>query len=524
MLFKCALLGCTDDVHPPCVPTLPAIERQNEAYFVRTKPALDQFLRGVPERPTNGDLQLYPQRIASFSKALPHENQVGAEGVVDETAFQTLLFAVQTQDPSDFDGIPMGANPSVKVLNPQAAFAFNLEGADSFALAMPPAPKFVSAQLASETVEVYNMALMRDVTWGNYNTSPLTANAVTHLNACSDFRGPKIAGQVTPATLFRGILSGSLNGPFISQFLFQPFNYGNLPIVQQNRFPAIDSDYLTTFSEWLDSQNGVPVAPVISPNLRYICNGRDLAEYCHLDAVYQAHLNTVLYLLGINTPLNSGNPYSNNPSQAGFGTFGAAHILSLLGEVSNRALKAAWNQKVLHLRVRPEAFCQRVDLTKNGNAADPIDSELLNSSVLIEVQNKWGNYLLPTAYPEGSPTHPSYPSGHATIAGACVTALKAWFDTTGNIPNPMIPNSDGSGLTAFDGPALNIQDELHKLATNIATGRCFAGIHYRSDSDNSGFELGEQVCISVLRDQSLTFNEKFAGFTFQKFDGSQITV
>jgi hypothetical protein len=187
-------------------------------------------------------------------------------------------------------------------------------------------------------------------------------------------------------------------------------------------------------------------------------------------------------------------------------------------------VKAAWNQKFLHLRARPEAFCQRVDLTKNGRAFDPIDPELLNSPVLIDVQNKWGSYLLPTAYPEGSPTHPSFPAGHATIAGACVTAIKAFFDTTGNIPNPVVPNSDGSGLKAYGGPALNIQGELHKLVTNISTGRNFAGIHYRSDNENGGIELGEQVCISVLRDHSLTFNEKFAGFTFQKFDGSQITV
>ncbi len=39
-----------------------------------------------------------------------------------------------------------------------------------------------------------------------------------------------------------------------------------------------------------------------------------------------------------------------------------------------------------------------------------------------------GNALLPMAFPEGSPTHPAYGAGHATVAGACVTILKAWFD------------------------------------------------------------------------------------------------
>ena len=39
-----------------------------------------------------------------------------------------------------------------------------------------------------------------------------------------------------------------------------------------------------------------------------------------------------------------------------------------------------------------------------------------------------GNWLLPMAFPEGSPMHPSYGAGHATVAGACTTILKAWFD------------------------------------------------------------------------------------------------
>ena len=35
-------------------------------------------------------------------------------------------------------------------------------------------------------------------------------------------------------------------------------------------------------------------------------------------------------------------------------------------------------------------------------------------------------YLLGLTYPEGSPLHPSYPSGHATLAGACITVIKAF--------------------------------------------------------------------------------------------------
>lgn len=33
------------------------------------------------------------------------------------------------------------------------------------------------------------------------------------------------------------------------------------------------------------------------------------------------------------------------------------------------------------------------------------------------------------AFQEGSPMHPSYGAGHATVAGACVTILRPFFDT-----------------------------------------------------------------------------------------------
>lgn len=49
------------------------------------------------------------------------------------------------------------------------------------------------------------------------------------------------------------------------------------------------------------------------------------------------------------------------------------------------------------------------------------------SKALDKVFCKYGTYLLPIAYPEGSPTHPAYPAGHACVAGAGATMLKAFF-------------------------------------------------------------------------------------------------
>lgn len=91
------------------------------------------------------------------------------------------------------------------------------------------------------------------------------------------------------------------------------------------------------------------------------------------------------------------------------------------------------------------------------------------------------------------------------------------------VPDCVVPSIDGLSLHPYKGPALTIEGELEKLAFNIAMGRNFAGIHYRSDA-SAGIRLGEEVTISVLEDLVNTFNEDFAGFRFTRFDGSLVTI
>jgi len=137
-----------------------------------------------------------------------------------------------------------------------------------------------------------------------------------------------------------------------------------------------------------------------------------------------------------------------------------------------------------------------------------------------------GTWLLPHEFPEGCPQHPSYGQGHATVAGACATMVKAFFDDRFVLPNPVVPNSDGTALLRYTGPdagALTVGGEINKLASNIGIGRDHAAVHWRSDYQEA-LLLGEQVAISILRDQKRTYNEAFAGFTFTRFDGTQITV
>jgi len=153
-----------------------------------------------------------------------------------------------------------------------------------------------------------------------------------------------------------------------------------------------------------------------------------------------------------------------------------------------------------------------------------IHPDILNSYAMDETYYRNGTYLLPQAYTEGSPTHPSYPAGHATIAGACVTVLKGCFNEDFVIDSPVEADSTGTQLLPFNGADLTVGDELNKLANNVAIGRDAAGVHYRQDGIQ-GLVSGEQQAIALLRDESLTLNEaEFGGFNLTKFDGTRINI
>ena len=135
-----------------------------------------------------------------------------------------------------------------------------------------------------------------------------------------------------------------------------------------------------------------------------------------------------------------------------------------------------------------------------------------------------GTYLLPQAFAEGSPIHPSYGAGHATVAGACCTILKAWFDESFPIADPQVPDPATGFTTLMSAgvPPVTVGGELNKLAANIALGRNAAGVHYRSDYTESLF-LGEEIAIRLLQDQKALFKED-SFLSLRKFDGTAITI
>lgn len=517
------------------------ITRQSAAKAVRQEAAELAFRRLHPSHLNNGDESDHRNAaaelsyIGNFHKGLMHN----AQGELENPAhYRALRRALDSGNPADFEAIPLASN-SRRLVNPQAGLGFDLEGPDSHALTMPPAPRIDSAEAAGEMAELYWMALLRDVHFSDFGADPEVAAAAASLSGFSDFRGPKDAtGNVTAQNIFRGSTPGDLVGPYVSQFLLRPVPYGTLRINQRQRTAITGQDYMMAFPEWLAIQNGFNVDPsgpgTFDPTRRYIRNMRDLASYVHFDALYEAYLNACLILLDLKVPFDPAIPYRDSKIQEGFGTFGGPHILSLVTEVATRALKAVWFQKwYVHRRLRPEAMGGLIHNRLTNTGTYPLHPEILATGPgtladRIQTHNATmtggaGTFLLPMAFREGSPMHPAYGAGHATVAGACVTILKAWFDESSVLPGAtVVSNPNGTSLVSVPNTPLTVGGELNKVAANIAIGRNMAGVHWRTDYIES-VKLGEAVAIGLLEEQKLCFNES-SGLGLTRFDGTRITI
>ena len=448
---------------------------------------------------------------------------------------------------------------------------------DSAGVSVDPACE--SVVNVDDAVRIFNRLLIRYRRFVSLNRNRLSKAQLRRFRS-----------QVNRQNIFRGIAPGDDIGPYLSQFLLIGnkgiggisaeadgfISYGAIRVDQRVRVATPCKDYMTTFEAWLDVQNGADVRGAETyetdasgtrefPAYRAMTTPRDLATYVHFDALYEAYLNACLTLLGMGAPFDPGIPFQQpdvEDKQQGFAHFGGPQILTLVCEVATRALKAVRYQKFnVHRRLRPEALAGLIDSYKSGKAPDALEPvkalvdilerpaiDLLN---LVKQHNEAQNadgvhgdrqdddsrkdprYLLPMAFPEGSPMHPSYGAGHATVAGACVTILKAFFDHGWQISQKddvdaskyvaYEPNANGAGLMKIllDEP-LTVEGELNKIAANISIGRDWAGVHYFTDYIES-LKLGEQIAIALLEEQKLTYGENFT-MTVPLYEGGTVRI
>lgn len=451
----------------------------------------------------SADEERFPEGTLSFTKALPH----GPDGRVDREAYRRLVKALRSGSRTDFERVPIGGY--LKLGEPEAALELHLLGPDAAHLDLAPPPEFSSRAAADEMRELYWMALLRDEPFDSYATSELAAAACAELN-------------VPRENLFRGPTPADLRGPYISQFLFHDVTMHPLRFDQKFQSPPPSVDHLVSWEDWLAVQSGqLSPAQTFEPEKRHIRNGRDLAEYVRRDFSYQAFLNAALILLRFGTPSDGAEPNKHSRTRSSFAGFGSPLILHLVAAVAQPALRICWYHKWLaYRRLRPEEFGGLVQRPLADLQADDL---LLRSDALARCRNRFGSALLPAAYPEGCPVHPSYPAGHAVVAGACATVLKAYFDESFELPRPIDASPNGLTLRRLETTRLFAGGELDKLASNVSFGRNFAGIHYRTDSEQ-GMLLGERIAIEFLRELMFAAPESFPGWSLRTFSGARLSV
>jgi hypothetical protein len=497
------------------------------ATVVRSETTAADALVPAPAQVDNGDEARYPDKSGTYTKGVL---QSGI-GVVDPAAYKKFKHALSTGAQADFNKVPLGGPRTLN--GPEGGLAFYLDCLDASQFMVPPAPALESEAYATELIELYWASLLRDAAFTDYAGNSTAADAAAELSALPQYTRPRDAtGKVTPDLLFRGPFVGETDGPYISQFLLKHTTLGALPIDQKYFTYPAKTDFVTTDADFLKVQNGQTLeGPPASGTPLYLHNGRGLAAYTHNDVLYQAYFIAYLVLNTIKCPLNPGNPYIGSKVENGFPTFGQPDIAATLAAVANEALKAVWYHKwFVHLRHRPESGGGIVALIKTGRGNTingKVSPTVLDSrAVKASFTANHNSYYLSQAFPEGSPTHPAYPTGHGAVAGACITALKFFFDGGFTIPDPVMPAADGNSLPSYTAPAgheLTVNGELNKLATNISFGHgIHAGIHWRSDTDSS-IRLGEAVALSFLRDRARTYNEKFT-VSLQKVDGKTTTI
>ncbi|GAC1618790.1 MAG: vanadium-dependent haloperoxidase [Vulcanimicrobiaceae bacterium] len=554
--------------------------------------------------PTSSDVVAF----GNFHKTLPH-NEFGE---VDPDAYaQFKTVAIVSGDyetvPSGYPVLPQYPQPTFKVPPPAAGDKFNnpLAARNSDKLTgpatdylMPPAPGVRSLSTAADMTELQWMAILRDKAFVDFATEPMVGDAIADITAQyqnaldagesgglrlgSDLPHAGGALRIDKQTLFRCGLLGEDKGPLVSQFFIHDIAYGAQFIEQKVRRYKKERDYLVDYDSWLRAQNAgldefahgyskdndfvsdptfeerpTPGTPGIPQRITTM---RDIARFVNKDALHQAYFNAALLCLNWGVPFDQGNPYLTYKRQASFGTFGGPDLLTRVSEVAGRALSIVWRQKwEVHRRLRPEAYgglmqMQAVGAPKPGGNVTRdygIPPEAFSSAAaqfLIAHKNK--NYFLPLAFTAGSPPHPSYGAGHATVAGACVTVLKAWLQektklkrlfTSKGFParNPFddqpleISQVDGNGqlvaYTESDADQMTVEGELNKIACNVAMGRSMGGVHWRSDNTRS-LRLGEQIAAEMLRTESLGYAEKRSPdhsaplWSWTSFNGNDVTV
>ena len=505
----------------------------------------------------------------SFTKSMAHNTTTGE--LLDDCEYKKLAYSLANNNLGLLASVKLNFGSEIPFVNPTASFASILRGAPQCILHIEKPPILSSPTAAAEMVDVYAQAVARDVAFKDYATDATIAK-ILQTDRLNDpdvlqYLPDPPSDPLVPNTVFRVNFNGAKIGPYLSQLLLLDIPISNtvqkqLYTTYQARYPATGrSEWGVNSEEMIAIQNGLisslPGPIAIDDTPKYIFNGRAMAEAVHNDAIIQYYYNAANMLCAMG--VRSNPTFPKYPNQDSFVTdAGLPSVLCGIASAAELALKHAWYWKWrVFRRLRPEVYSLWVDNVKSGRKANADNYDLsdivLNNKILDdikEINDTWlgddsGGYTLPLTFMEGSPAHPSYPAGHAVVAGACATVLKIYLDgnqnwdsipavVSGELANGVAgvvqASSDGTSLEAYPGSttAMTVASEVTKMGTNVAVGRNGAGVHYYVDGKD-GMLLGEQIAIRYMADILSISAENYLNgeppkIRFRKFDGTMTCI
>ena len=197
-------------------------------------------------------------------------------------------------------------------------------------------------------------------------------------------------------------------------------------------------DYMTTMEAWEAVQEGKkPIEQLLTENsARTIQTGRDCARFVHDDNPFMFFASAIGTLLSEKVDHRLCSRQTQCPHLGRFASVGMPFLLGGIGEVGRRVGLISFREKWTLWTPRPEQYC--------------VDA---------------GLGLLPQAYPEGSPMHPSRNAMHQIIYAAMGGYLKYIFNDLHVLPH---------GKT--------VGEEIDLFVANAGDWRMWSSVHYTSDN------------------------------------------
>jgi hypothetical protein len=296
------------------------------------------------------DGHLFEERYVCFSKGLVH----GLDGLPDREDYSNLCNAIQTRELNTLEGVRASQpliNAAVPWVDPTAGKKLN----KAQVLGRHAEPWFNSNIMLGDIAELYWASLCRDIPFEAYGENETVGRAKNELEQIDAWRFS------TP--LFRGQLPAAGRGGYLSQFLIKGVPLSAAESLQKLLCPASSSDFLTTFDDWINCQDGARtrVATTYLKEPRHIFNGRMLSEFVRSDFSFQAYLSAGLILQSWGRGvLNPGLAQRYTRNSEAFVNNGWPQILALVAQASEMALQDAWFWKWrVFRRLRPEELAGR---------------------------------------------------------------------------------------------------------------------------------------------------------------------